>query len=111
MDQTTLPTHAQYLRTRYFGALDGLRCLSIVWVVGFHAKLANTQLFRRGDYGVGLFFVISGFLITTLLLREKASRGEISLKNFYARRTLRIFPLYYAAVILYTALVVGVEHG
>jgi peptidoglycan/LPS O-acetylase OafA/YrhL len=60
---------------------------------------------------VGLFFVISGFLITTLLLREKANRGTISLKNFYARRTLRIFPLYYASILLYTALVIAVEHG
>jgi peptidoglycan/LPS O-acetylase OafA/YrhL len=100
-----------YSRNRYFGSLDGLRCLSIIWVIGFHAKLGNTALFRRGDCGVSLFFVISGFLITTLLLREKASRGSISLKKFYARRTLRIFPLYYAAILLYAALVIAVEHG
>jgi peptidoglycan/LPS O-acetylase OafA/YrhL len=105
------PQHDRYLRNRYFGALDGLRCLSIIWVIGFHAHLAGTALFRRGDCGVSLFFIISGFLITTLLLREKANNGSISLKNFYARRTLRIFPLYYASVILYTALVIAVEHG
>ncbi len=111
MSRPRLAEHSDYLKTRYFGALDGLRCLSIVWVIGFHCKLDHTLLFRRGDYGVGLFFVISGFLITTLLLREKAGKGEISLTNFYVRRTLRIFPLYYAAVILYTSLVLAMEHG
>ena len=71
MTRPRIATHEDYRRTRYFGALDGLRCLSIVWVVGYHDKLTNTALFRRGDYGVGLFFVISGFLITTLLIRRK----------------------------------------
>lgn len=106
-----LPKHEQYLKTRFFGSLDGLRCLSIVWVIGFHCKLDNTPLFRRGDWGVGLFFIISGFLITTLLLREKSARGAVSLQNFYARRTLRIFPLYYAAILVYTVLVVALERG
>ncbi|MBV8782538.1 MAG: acyltransferase [Phycisphaerae bacterium] len=103
--------HDRYLKTRYFAALDGLRCLSILWVIGFHAHLGNSILFRRGDWGVGLFFAISGFLITTLLLREKSGKGEISLKDFYARRTLRIFPLYYAAISLYTLLVFKLERG
>lgn len=107
----SLPKHEQYQKTRFFGSLDGLRCLSIVWVIGFHCKLENAQLFHRGDWGVGLFFIISGFLITTLLLREKSACGTISLQSFYARRTLRIFPLYYAVLILYTVLVVAVEHG
>ena len=55
--------------------------------------------------GVELFFVISGFLITTLLLRERTANGRVSLKNFYARRTLRIFPLYCAALALYVIMV------
>ena len=49
----------------------------------------------HGRLGVQIFFVISGFLITSLLLREKESTGSISLKLFYARRTLRIFPAFY----------------
>jgi len=103
--------HQDFLGTKYFGALDGLRALSIVMVIGFHCNLASTGLFRWGQYGVSLFFVISGFLITTLLLRERDTAGQISLKNFYIRRTLRIFPLYYAAILIYTALVIALEHG
>lgn len=106
-----MTTHTQYLRTKYFGALDGLRCLSILMVIGFHCNLTCTNFFRTGQYGVSLFFVISGFLITTLLLREQGMSGTISLKHFYIRRTLRIFPLYYAALLVYTALVVVMEHG
>lgn len=102
-----------YRRIKHFASLDGLRCLSIVWVIGFHCQLTDFwhDVFRTGQYGVSLFFVISGFLITTLLLREQRANGEISLKAFYLRRTLRIFPLYYAALALYTVLVVVVEHG
>ncbi len=104
-------THQEYLRTKYFGALDGLRCLSILMVIGFHAQLTCTSFFHTGQYGVSLFFVISGFLITTLLLREQMTSGTISLKNFYIRRTLRIFPLYYATLFIYIALVVLTSHG
>jgi peptidoglycan/LPS O-acetylase OafA/YrhL len=104
-------THQDYLRTKYFGSLDGLRCLSILMVIGFHCNLTCTRFFHTGQYGVSLFFVISGFLITTLLLREQMKDGTISLKNFYIRRTLRIFPLYYAAFLIYTALVILMEHG
>lgn len=104
-------THDQYLRERYFGSLDGLRCLSILMVIGFHSQLTCTSFFRTGQYGVPMFFVISGFLITTLLLREQKSAGQISLKNFYIRRTLRIFPLYFAAVAIYSVLVILLEHG
>jgi peptidoglycan/LPS O-acetylase OafA/YrhL len=104
-------THQDYLRTKYFPSLDGLRCLSILMVIGFHCQLTCTRFFHTGQYGVSLFFVISGFLITTLLLREQLNNGTISLKNFYIRRTLRIFPLYYATLMLYIALVVLTSHG
>jgi peptidoglycan/LPS O-acetylase OafA/YrhL len=104
-------THDQYLRNKYFASLDGLRCLSILMVIGFHCQLTCTHFFHTGQYGVSLFFVISGFLITTLLLREKMSAGEISLKNFYVRRTLRIFPLYYATLFIYIGLVIISSHG
>jgi peptidoglycan/LPS O-acetylase OafA/YrhL len=100
-----------YRSVRYFGSLDGLRCVSIVAVIWQHAAgyvyegMPWLTLLTRGFMGVELFFVISGFLITTLLLREQAEYGEVSLKKFYLRRTLRIFPLYYSVLALYTVLV------
>lgn len=79
-----------------FGSLDGLRCLAIVPVVWHHATPhVYDGVLGRGPLGVDLFFVISGFLITTLLLRERARTGTVALGSFYVRRSLRIFPLYY----------------
>jgi peptidoglycan/LPS O-acetylase OafA/YrhL len=105
------PAHRAFLSRSYFPLLDGLRCLSIVAVVWFHAAgaTATSGIFSRGEEGVSLFFVISGFLITTILLREQSTTGGISLKRFYLRRTLRIFPLYYALLALYAILVAVIE--
>jgi len=82
--------------------LDGLRGISVLMVILSHAMVFdrlgwNNPVFRKlvaADNGVAIFFVLSGFLITLLLLREKDQSGSISFLNFYARRTLRIFPLY-----------------
>jgi peptidoglycan/LPS O-acetylase OafA/YrhL len=60
---------------------------------------------------VDLFFAISGFLVTTLLLREYRRNGRISIREFYMRRTLRIFPLYYAVLALYCVLVFVAMRG
>lgn len=98
--------HDTFLGTRVFSSLDGLRCLSIVGVVWFHGGVLPF-----GHYGVDLFFALSGFLITTLLLRERTTRGDISLGAFYMRRTLRIFPLYYAVLAVYVVLVLVFERG
>jgi len=73
-------------------------------VIAYHAGL-----FPKGHYGVSLFFAISGFLITTLLLRERERSGTVSLRGFYVRRVLRIFPLYYAVLLLYVVLTLFVE--
>ncbi|HEY1534340.1 MAG TPA: acyltransferase [Polyangiaceae bacterium] len=98
----TETAHSNYLATRHFAALDGLRCLSIVPVVWHHSTPRPLPgLFGKGPAGVDLFFCISGFLITTLLLREKARTGQIALSGFYARRALRILPLYYAVLLSY----------
>jgi len=95
-----------FLKRKHFAALDGLRCLSIIAVIWHRtAPHGNHGLLSRGYLGVELFFTISGFLITTLLLRELRENGRISLPNFYARRTLRIFPLYYTVLALYVFLV------
>lgn len=107
-----LAAFENYQATRHFGSLDGLRCLSILAVIWHHAGangFPGVTLLQRGGYGVWLFFVISGFLITTLLLREKRKNGFVSMKNFVARRALRIFPLYYTVLLIYMVAVFVME--
>jgi peptidoglycan/LPS O-acetylase OafA/YrhL len=78
---------------KHFGQLDGLRAIAVSLVFVNHLWLPTSYL---GQLGVRLFFVLSGFLITGILLEAKDSaRISESLKTFYARRFLRIFPLYY----------------
>ncbi len=103
------PSFERFAGTRAFGSLDGLRCLSIVAVVWHHSRLqaSGPGLLAHGFLGVDLFFVISGFLITTLLLRERRQTGSISLGRFWMRRTLRIFPPYFA-LLFGVALALGV---
>ncbi|MFV0335694.1 MAG: acyltransferase family protein [Tropicimonas sp.] len=92
-----------YLDTRFFGCLDGLRFLCITAVLFHHSPLMSTYspvsiLASRGFLGVDFFFVLSGFLITTLLLREERRKGRFSLAGFYRRRALRILPVYFLVV-------------
>jgi peptidoglycan/LPS O-acetylase OafA/YrhL len=101
---TTVPcSYDTYRETRFFSSLDGLRCLSILAVIWHHTgtRIGGLYLTQSGFLGVDLFFAISGFLITTLLLREQEQWGQISLRAFYIRRSLRIFPLYYTIIVLY----------
>lgn len=101
-----------FLGRKYFNALDGLRAVSVVAVIWHHTGGAQmTGLLNRGDLGVDFFFAISGFLITTLLLREYRATGRINLPQFYLRRTLRIFPLYYATIILYVVLTLATQRN
>lgn len=77
-------------------ALDGLRGLAIAPVVWHHATPRPLEgLLGRGPLGVDLFFTLSGYLVTSLLLAERARRGGIDLPAFWARRAARILPLYY----------------
>jgi len=86
---------------KHLPSLDGLRAISIALVLLGH--LNGTRHFFDADLGIGdyahlgvvVFFVISGFLITSLLLLEYEENGSISLKLFYARRSIRIFPASY----------------
>jgi len=98
-------------------SLDGLRAISIVLVLLGHVN--GTKGFGRvyfgvGDYahlGVLVFFVISGFLITRLLLIEHEKTGRVSLKLFYARRALRLFPASYAFIsMMWLLSIAGVIH-
>ena len=93
--------HKLYKQKKVFGGLDGLRFLSISAVIWHHSvgSLSSFTLTQYGFLGVDLFFVISGFLIVTLLLRERDKNGSISLRSFYIRRSLRIFPLYYGFIL------------
>jgi peptidoglycan/LPS O-acetylase OafA/YrhL len=94
--------HATYLATRRFGSLDGLRALAVAAVVWHHSPagrgFGDWAATWRGYLGVDLFFVLSGFLITTLLLRERDTTGRIAVGAFLGRRALRLFPLYYAVL-------------
>ena len=93
------------LQTSHLPSLDGLRGMSIIIVLIAHINshygiFILSQLFGAGIVGVYVFFVISGFLITTLLLKEKHKTGDISLKKFYIRRVLRIFPVAYLFILV-----------
>jgi peptidoglycan/LPS O-acetylase OafA/YrhL len=103
-------THDDYLRTPYFGSLDGLRAIAVLGVIWQHVAGRHGGALGRMGLGVSLFFAISGFLITTLLLRERRRNGSFSLRRFYIRRTLRIFPLYFAVLALYVVLVALTRH-
>ncbi len=104
--------HQRFLNRKHFGALDGLRAVSVIAVIWHHAAGSSLDgLLGRGDLGVDFFFAISGFLITTLLVREYAAKGKINLRQFYLRRTLRIFPLYYAVIAAYVVLTLALQRG
>lgn len=98
--------YKEYLNRSYFGSLDGLRCFCIVLVLWHHREqifpdtVALPMILSRGFTGVDFFFVLSGFLITTLLLREEQRDGSFSIAGFYKRRILRIAPVYFLVVTL-----------
>ena len=101
-----------FTATRHFSALDGLRAFSVLGVIWHHTSgNPGPDFLSKGYLGVDFFFAISGFLITTLLLRERRSTGRISLRKFYARRSLRIFPIYYAVLAAYVVLTLVLRRG
>jgi peptidoglycan/LPS O-acetylase OafA/YrhL len=93
-------------RPGHVAALDGIRGIAVALVVGVHAYASPTG----GFLGVDVFFVLSGFLITTLLLREHGRRGAISLRRFYARRALRLLPALVVVLAAYAAVALVVVH-
>jgi peptidoglycan/LPS O-acetylase OafA/YrhL len=90
-------SHAEYLSTDRFTGLTGLRALAAVAVVCFHYGGPNLDRLQ-GWIAVQLFFVLSGFLITTLTLRTEARTGRIAIGTFYLRRIFRIMPVYYVVL-------------
>lgn len=107
--------HSAYRNIRFFGSLDGLRCLCIALVIWHHRPqlfldtVELPRLLSRGFAGVDFFFVLSGFLITTLLLREEERTGSFSIAGFYRRRVLRIVPIYFLIVTLCAVWWIGVR--
>jgi len=101
--------------SNYF-IVDGIRAIAVLWVIFFHSWVL--QIFQypqilprfynslflawvtRGDLGVDLFFVISGFLIGSILLNEIKKTGKVNFKRFYARRALRLMPAYWFTLLL-----------
>lgn len=90
----------------YFPKLDGLRAIAILLVLVHHFGGYLASFFDAGYYGVDLFFVISGYLITSILLGSAENFGP-AYKTFLGRRTLRIFPVYYIALVAMYALSIG----
>lgn len=94
-------------KSRYIPALDGLRTLAVVAVVLYHLNLRWAQ---GGLLGVTIFFVLSGYLITRLLLNEIAKTGRIDLKSFWIRRIRRLFPAVVTVVVVTCALCTVFNH-
>jgi len=99
-----------------FAVIDGIRAIAVLWVIIFHAWLFQYLTFKssidkiydhplfywvsKGDLGVDLFFVISGFLIGGIIFKEIKSRDSFNFKRFYVRRFLRLTPVYIFAIFL-----------
>lgn len=81
----------------YSAPLDGLRAVAVMLVLMVHANYQKVGV--NGGLGVSVFFALSGFLITTLLLEEFRKFGDISFKGFYMRRTMRLFPALYVLLV------------
>jgi peptidoglycan/LPS O-acetylase OafA/YrhL len=101
--ETSLDRPTRATQRGYIATLDGWRAIAIGLVISSHSipmlqnngsrpALLLATLFEHQGYGVDIFFALSGFLITTLLLRERSRTGSISLKRFYVRRFFRIIP-------------------
>ncbi len=95
-----VPAHPEAPISRRFAGLDGLRAVAVITVIAFHFVPA---VLPGGYLGVDVFFVISGFLITALLLRERANRGRISVPVFWLRRVRRLIPALALVVVVCSA--------
>lgn len=89
-------------KRRYITGLDGIRAIAVIMVLAYHLKLA---LFKSGFLGVTVFFVLSGYLITGILISEVEEEGTIDLKNFWLRRIRRLMSM--AVVIIFVSAVVN----
>jgi peptidoglycan/LPS O-acetylase OafA/YrhL len=92
--------HGLASKKHYAPALDGLRAICIIFTILYH--MPGCPRFINGTIGVDIFFALSGWLITWLLLEEQGRRaGGLNLRAFYIRRVFRIMPIYYVTIMLY----------
>ena len=90
------PAPARTTKFAYYGSLDGLRALAVLAIIAYHFDYG----WARGAYlSVDLFFILSGFLITTLLIMEWRRSSTIALKQFWARRARRLLPALFLVLI------------
>jgi peptidoglycan/LPS O-acetylase OafA/YrhL len=84
----------------YRAEVDGLRAIAVVSVILYHAQMVlfGSDWFEGGFIGVDIFFVISGYLITRIILSELQSKGSFSFLNFHERRARRILPMLFIVI-------------
>lgn len=85
----------------YFKGLNGIRAIGTIWVIIVHGlDWFKIKSMHSGEYVLSAFFVVSGFLISYLLLKEKSIYSAIDVKKFYMRRILRLWPIYYLLMLV-----------
>ena len=92
------------IKLKYRKEIDGLRAIAVLGVIIYHVEFffKDTKFLSGGFLGVDIFFVISGYLITLLILKEFLSTKSFSLKNFFFRRAKRILPAFFCMVLFDT---------
>ena len=90
------------MRLNYRPEIDGLRAIAVCSVILYHAQISilGYQYFKGGFLGVDIFFVISGYLITSIILNELIKTGMFSFKYFYQRRIRRILPVLFLVMLV-----------
>ena len=89
------------LRLSYRPEIDGLRAIAVICVILYHAQfvLFGQKIFEGGYIGVDIFFVISGYLITRIILSEIHTSGSFNFLHFYERRARRILPMLFLVIL------------
>lgn len=90
------------MKINYRPEIDGLRGIAVIAVVLYHAKfeIFGYQLAKGGFIGVDIFFVVSGYLITSIILKELSITSNFSFKHFYERRIRRIIPVLFFVILI-----------
>ncbi|MGG0171755.1 acyltransferase family protein [Paenibacillus dokdonensis] len=102
------PLDVMKYKRRYIPGLDGLRALAVLFVIAYHF---NWGVASGGLLGVGVFFVLSGYLITDLLVEERKKKGRINMKQFWLRRMRRLLPAMLLMVCILTVYLTIVDPG